>query len=221
MKSRTSSTLAMFAMCNAVAAVTAALVALNACAQVPTTPYQRAGTSEAELKMQRRMIEIAEGPPPSKDLLEAEFGLKYLKSPSFSERAQNFYAKGQPPFNPDDAAQYSYSPGHEHPSKYSISFAFLTEQQLRAAGRSFCVAQDDLGAALIKSGWQLRKRTWPPHGIREEDYSKNLGGFSRTVSYWPLFVGCVNNISIRFTALPLVTLPNSSTPSTQTPGDQK
>lgn len=219
--STTDSTSARLAICNAVAAVAVTLVTLNACAQVPAPPYQRAGTSEAELKMQRRLIEIAEGPPPSKESIEAEFGLKYQKSPSFSERAQDFYATGHFPFNPDDAAQYSYSPGHEYPSRYSISFAFLTEQQLRQAGRSFCVAQDDLAAALIKSGWQLRKRTWPPHGIREEDYSKSLGGYSRTLSFWPLFVGCITNISIRFAELPPAPRPDSTTPSTKSPTDQK
>ena len=211
----------MFAMCNAVAAVAAALVALNACAQVPTTPYQRAGTSEAELKMQRRLIEIAEGPPPSIEMLEAEFRLTYQKNHNYSEEFQNYIATGQFPFNPGYASFYAHIPRAQTLTSYHFFLKFLTDEQLRASGRSFCVAQDDLGAALIKNGWQHRKTRWPPHGILEEDYSKNLGGFSRTVSYWPLFVGCVNNISIRFTALPLVTLPNSSTPSTQSPGDQK
>ena len=221
MKSRTSSTLAMFAMCNAVAAVTAALVALNACAQVPTTPYQRAGTSEAELKMQRRMIEIAEGRPPSLEMLEAEFGLKYQKNPSSSEFIKDHIATGRFPFTLGYSSFYQHFLPGKSPSIYLISFNFMTNEQLRADGRSFCVVQDDLAASLIKRGWEHRKIRWQPHGIREEDYSKNLGGYSRTVNFFPLFVGCINSISIRFAELPLTSLPDSPASSTKPQGDQK
>lgn len=200
-------------------------LSLLACAcaqtQTPPAPYQRAGTYPAELQMMRRLIEIAEGPPPSKEALETEFGLTYKKSPSYSEYAQDFYASGQFPFNPGDAGQHSLFPAGNRPQAYFISFRFLDDDQLRASSRSFCVSQDALTVELEKRSWQLRKFVVQPHSIRDEDHIAKFGRYSRRVSFFPLFSACVRSIYIHYAELPLSPTPNSSTPSIQTPGDQK
>ncbi len=207
------------------ASVLISVLGLLACAcaqtQTPPAPYQRAGTYPAELQMMRRLIEIAEGPPPTIAALEAEFGLTYQKNQNYAESSQIHIATGQFPFNPGYASYYSYTPKGKIPLRYEISFKFMTKDQLHDTGRQFCVSREDLITQLIKRKWERRLTIWQPHSIAEETYLTTLNSVDRRIFFLPQLVECVGTIAIDFTDPPLISPTDSSTPSTPTPGNQK
>jgi hypothetical protein len=199
-----------------------ALAALaSACAQTPTPPYQRAGTHEAELNLMRRLIEIAEGPPPSREALEVEFGLTYKKNHNYTESIQTHIATGQFPFNPGYASYYMYAPRGKIPLRYEISFKLMTKEQLREANQQFCVSREDIATELMKRNWERHRTVWQPHNVVEEGYFATLNGYRRSVFFFPQSTACVGTIALDFNDFPLTSPNSSSTPSTQTPGNQK
>jgi hypothetical protein len=175
--------------------------------------------AQAAQHMMRRLLEIAEGPPPAKEDLEREFRFVYQKAPSYNARNQNHYATGTWPFNPGNTGSYGHYIGPNPEPFYHVSFKFATREQLLGAGYPwFCLDATQL-KGHFKPTWTREYQIIQPHSMQAESYVKDLDGYRRSVSTTPAVGdGCATTVSIFFDKLSASSMPNPHpTPSIPNP----
>lgn len=158
---------------------------------------------EAQQKLMQRLFEIAEGPPPTKAALEAEFGFVYQKCPSYNENIQCFYATGKLPFNSGDSGGHTYFHGLGKPPSYIVNFKFAQQEVFSRAGiPRMCISATAL-KALFKPNWTRHFEVVQPHALQYEGYVRTKDGFKRSVGTAPTIGdGCITEFGISYHTVP-------------------
>ncbi|MET3440688.1 hypothetical protein ABIC94_001442 [Variovorax paradoxus] len=198
-------------------------------AQAAEAGYVALGKGQAEQRMLSRLVEIAEGPPPTTESLAAEFGFVYQKAPNYSEGMQDYYATGSLPFDPGFAATYLHMPaGTLHamldmparpsPESVDISFKFATKN---GEGFPFCVSRDELDTRLKKASWSFHVRTVQPHSLHVEGYTKTFGGYDRSASMTPTLPSCITEFRVTYAKVTTPLGPDARPTRSTTQGGKK
>jgi hypothetical protein len=176
-----------------------ACAALNACAQSSHNDQQIPGRRDVEQAMMRRLVEIAEDIPPTKEALSKEFGFNYQKSPYFSDERPQFFATANLPFEPGYASTHEYHSTSGSTGARELSFKFAArEKHTDESIKRFCLSQDAFIRTLLKNNWSQQERVFQPHSIKEKSFMKTVGGFNRIVFFFPIQADCVQNLQIRY-----------------------
>lgn len=175
---------------------------LNVYAQALQDDQQIPGRRSAEQAMLRRLVEIAEGSPPTKEALSTEFGFSYQKLPYFSEERPQFFATGNLPFEPKYASRLQYDATSGSAGARDLSFEFAVRQPNPSdSAKRFCISQEAFIRALLSNNWIQQERIYQPHAIKATTFLRSVGGFNRTVFFFPEHVHCVQVLQIRYAIL--------------------
>jgi hypothetical protein len=197
-------------------------------AQAAEAGHLALGKGRAEQRMLSRLVEIAEGPPPTMESLAAEFGFIYQKAPNYSEGMQDYYATGSFPFNVGLAADYLHMPARTLPAmldmparplpeSVDISFKFITRQ---GEFSPYCITTDDL-KSLLNANWKLHVKTVQPHSLHVEGYTKASGGYDRSASMTPTLPGCITEFRVTYERAAMPVEPNARPTRSTTQGGKK
>lgn len=158
-------------------------------------------------QMWRRLMAIAEGPIPTREALEKEFGFtfRYFGQPPNEPQGNGDYfgAAASPPFGTPQPPRFKNISHYTLGETTLIAFHFDPKWQgINATEDRYCVENEHLFKALTGKWVRSRRERW--HSPIEVDYSATFNRITRVVTVAPLDISassypCLKTFYIDYT----------------------
>ena len=169
-------------------------------AAASTIPAEAIGLSYSPEQMMNRLLAIAEGPPPTRDELEREFGIQFRVWIAEHDGTHYVGAAKAPPFARATGIVPRSMSFSEAKSRIDTRFNF-EPSEWRKPPPSFCV-DPYLLQGKLKERWQAEVRIPGGHHAKDFYWTATLGGVARRLTIFPDERGpaatCLSLFSITF-----------------------
>jgi hypothetical protein len=191
-------------------AVLAALLAWGTTAHAQSTappmpsassasPLPKMWPAEEERAMLQKLIDLAEGPPPSIEELSKALGITIEKGWNYTEELQGYDIRGPHPFGQKPLGRYLLIPKSKQGWSLSINLQFDdVTKQTSLGGRAFCIGGGLLTSSLEKQGWTHYKYVVQPHSVSIHGWKKFSPTYNRNVGWRPGSSHCAGSVSIGY-----------------------